>query len=243
MDEYEDLLKALESEVRSRQSMSWEELLKWGEKHNVGPVTLSLLLEELKRKGVVEASSELELVDEHLEIAIPRRVSLKKTKAPPPKPRQIRERRPRVARGQRGSLLEFLTEEEVGVEAVEEAKGERREAEEAKAEAAVSPPPTAIARTVADIGAPRAQELADRDLAVALHYLRRYWSVGRLRFLADLKSLGVKDPESLLRKLVEGGLVTIVEPGVVNARRDVVEKKVKEIGGVPTKSLAELLEF
>jgi len=239
MDEYEDLVKALESEVRSRQSMSWEELLKWGEERNVGPVTLSLLLEELKRRGVVEASPELELVDEHLEIAIPRRISLKRPRAPPPRLKQVsREKRPRAARGRQGSLLTFLEGEEVSAGAIEEAK-EVREAEEAETGTAVGPPPVAAV----EVETPRAQEPVDRDLAVALQYLNRYWSVGRLRLLADLRSLGVKDPEGLLRRLIEEGMVTVVEPGVVNAKRDIVEKKVRELGGVPAKSLAELLEF
>ncbi|MCC6065077.1 MAG: hypothetical protein LM576_03765 [Thermofilum sp.] len=238
MDEYEDLVKALESEVRSRQSMSWEELLKWGEERNVGPVTLSLLLEELKRRGVVEASPELELVDEHLEIAIPRRISLKRPRTPPPRPKPAREKRPRAARGRQGSLLTFLEGEEVSTGAIEGAK-EVREAEEAETETAVGPPPVAAA----EVEPPRAQEPVDRDLAVALQYLNRYWSVGRLRLLADLRSLGVKDPEGLLRRLIEEGMVTVVEPGVVNAKRDIVEKKVKELGSVPAKSLAELLEF
>jgi hypothetical protein len=239
MDEYEDLVKALESEVRSRQSMSWEELLKWGEERNVGPVTLSLLLEELKRRGIVEASPELELVDEHLEIAIPRRISLKRPRTPPPRLKQVsREKRPRAARGRQGSLLTFLEGEEVSAGAIEEAK-EVREAEEAETGTAVGPPPVAAA----EVEPPRAQEPVDRDLAVALQYLNRYWSVGRLRFLADLRSLGVKDPEGLLRRLIEEGMVTVVEPGVVNAKRDIVEKKVRELGSVPAKSLAELLEF
>jgi len=243
MDEYEDLLKALESEVKSRQSMSWEELLKWGEECNVGPVTLSLLLEELKRRGVVEASPELELVDEHLEISIPRRISLKRPKALSPKPKQARERRPRATKWQRGSLLEFLAEGEAGVGDAEKVKEERVVEEREGTEAAVGPLLTETLSATAETEALRAREAADRDLAVALHYLHRYWSVGRLRFLADMKSLGVKDPESLLRRLVESGLATVVEPGVVNARRDAVEKMAKEMGGAPAKSLAELLEL
>jgi hypothetical protein len=240
MSEYEKLLKELEEEVKIRLSMSWEELLSWGEKHDVGLVTLSLLLEELKRKGMVEVSPELELVDEHLEISIPRRITVKRPKAPAAsKPKTVREKRPKGAREQQGALLKYLIREE----AEEDKEGKRAE------ERSVGGPPAETVQreseiAVAEVETPQTQApAAVKDLAIALQYLRRYWSVGELRFVADLKSLGVSDPEGLLRRLVSEGLVTLAEPGVVNAKKEEVEKRVKNLGAVSTKSLADLFGF
>jgi len=239
MDEYEKLLKELEEEVKVKRSMSWEELLSWGEEHDVGLVTLSLLLEELKRKGIVEASPELELVDEHLEIAVPRRITVRRPKAPAaPKPKTVREKRLKGARERQGALLKYLLGEE-GEEAKEEKRAEEQSVERPPIESEHPESLTAVAEEEAI----QSRAPADRDLAIALQYLRRYWSVGELRFVADLKSLGVNDPESLLRRLVSEGLVTLAEPGVVNAKKEEVEKRVKELGTVSTKSLADLLGF
>jgi hypothetical protein len=239
MDEYEKLLKELEEEVKAKQSMSWEDLLSWGEEHDVGLVTLSLLLEELKRKGIVEASPELELVDEHLEISIPRRITVKRPKAPAaPKPKTVREKRQKGTREQQGALLKYLLGEEG-----EEVKEEKREEERSVGRPPVETEHPESLTAVAEVETTQSRAPMDRDLAIALQYLRRYWSVGELRFVADLKSLGVNDPEGLLRRLISEGLVTLAEPGVVNAKKEEVEKRVKELGAISTKSLADLFGF
>jgi len=58
-----------------------------------------------------------------------------------------------------------------------------------------------------------------------------------------LKSLGVNDPGGLLRRLISEGLVTLAEPGVVNAKKEEVEKRAKELSVISTKSLADLFGF
>lgn len=232
MDEYEKLLESLAEEVRKRRAMSWEELLKWGEEHGVGPVTLSLLVEELERKGLVEASAELELVDEHLEIALPKRITAKDARAAAAQQRAAvaaaaRRRHTRAVAGRQDTLLKFLAggEEEVEREEAERAVAAETRVAEVEPRAAVKAPSE------------------DESFVIALHYLRKYWSVGELRFLMDLKNLGVSSPESVLRRLVEEGLVTLVEPGVVNAKRPEIEKRIRELGeAAPSKSLADLLE-
>ncbi|RLE97911.1 MAG: hypothetical protein DRJ57_04045, partial [Thermoprotei archaeon] len=84
-------------------------------------------------------------------------------------------------------------------------------------------------------------EDVDRDLLAALYYLSRYWSVGELRFLIDLKNMGVENPEAVLRRLVEEGVVTRSELGVVNANREEVKKRLKGAPPLPpSKSLADL---
>lgn len=60
-------------------------------------------------------------------------------------------------------------------------------------------------------------EQFDEDMRKAIVYLNNYWSVGAIRFMQDLKRMGVKDPRRLMLKLAELGFVEIVPDGVVNA--------------------------
>ena len=61
------------------------------------------------------------------------------------------------------------------------------------------------------------EHVADEDLEKAIEYLNDYWSVGIIRFLEDLKMLGISKPDLVLRKLVDLGYVTYSPIGVVNA--------------------------
>lgn len=60
-------------------------------------------------------------------------------------------------------------------------------------------------------------EQFDEDTRKAIVYLNSYWSVGSLRFMQDLRRMGVKDPRRLMLKLAELGFIEIVPDGVVNA--------------------------
>jgi len=59
--------------------------------------------------------------------------------------------------------------------------------------------------------------VGEEDLRIAIAYLNDYWSVGELRLIDDLKSMGVKDPSWVLRRLLELGYVERTPSGVVNA--------------------------
>lgn len=59
----------------------------------------------------------------------------------------------------------------------------------------------------------------EEDLDKAIRYLNTYWSVGEIRFMIDMKALGVKDPSKVLQKLLELGYVERNPLGVINATK------------------------
>ncbi|MHC1629035.1 MAG: PolB1-binding protein PBP2 family protein [Candidatus Nezhaarchaeales archaeon] len=61
-------------------------------------------------------------------------------------------------------------------------------------------------------------ESLDEDLKKALSYLSEYWSVGEIRFKLDLKRLGVQDPDKVLYKLLDMGVIDLTPSGVVNLK-------------------------
>ena len=61
-------------------------------------------------------------------------------------------------------------------------------------------------------------EKLDEDLKKALYYLSEYWSVGEIRFKLDLKRLGVRDPDRVLVRLLDMGVVELTASGVVNLK-------------------------
>jgi len=244
MSEYEELLEELVKALRESGELSCSDLLSWGESKGVGPVTLLSLIDELSHRGLVEVSEEKELVDEHLELELPRRIRLRGPAARPPRPAARppqRRRGGRAARGGRGGgveLLRFISGEEGEAAAKREGRG--------------SAPPAPPERGAGSLEAPVAQRQADEAAgeasydewyASALQYLDRYWSVGQLRFEMDMRSMGVPDPASLLRRLQAEGLVEVVEPGVVNANREAVRKRLSELSSkVPPKGIADLFD-
>jgi len=74
---------------------------------------------------------------------------------------------------------------------------------------------------------PRIEEV-DKELKQAITYLNEYWSVGGLRFIQDMKAMGVKNPEAVLKTLIEKGYVTVTPLGVINATGKLpkVERKI-----------------
>ncbi|MCX8204938.1 MAG: hypothetical protein N3H31_04740 [Candidatus Nezhaarchaeota archaeon] len=64
---------------------------------------------------------------------------------------------------------------------------------------------------------PPVEEVVEEDLKAAASYLSEYWSVGEIRFLDDLRLMGVKDPQRVLRRLLELGYVERTSSGVINA--------------------------
>lgn len=213
-DEYEKLLKELENEVCRQVELRSDELLKWSEERGIGVVTLALLIEDLKRRGSISVSSELEIVDEHLDISIP--LSIKSRIArPQPNDRKIK-RKPRQAKKEeRGALLKFLFEEE------------KVEENNELAENSVEPPSgKTLSQSPSQDAVLEKRELTQEseDFTITLQYLRRYWSVGELRLLSDLSDLGVKDPAAIIRKLEEDGVIVRSELGVVNANKEIITK-------------------
>lgn len=239
MDEYEGLLKELEELVKSKQTLTIDELLKWGEDKRIGLVTLSLLIEELQRRNLIEAALEVEVVDEHLDIIIPKRIYSRKTSAIPQHPKVTKRKTAHSFKDQRGALLKFLYEEELKTT---EAKQEEKEKPQKELSTAEGLSDSENSNVGGESRSTRAPLPSDKEFLLALQYLRRYWSVGELRFKLDMKSLGVKDPDLLLRRLSSEGLVRVLEPGIVNADREAVEKIVEKSADILTqKSLADVL--
>jgi hypothetical protein len=251
MVDLEELKRNLLELVRRAGRLSADELLKWAGERGLAPLTLYILVEEVLATGEVREGGGRRVIDEHFNIDIPsylepaEREEVRQEEPPsqlllplqraaratPEKRERARTRR--KARPTGGSLLRFLAAEEVeehvatAAQPVEEAEtAATSEAQEAPTapealagEVAPAPPQTAEQQAVPP---ELADLLADGDLAKAVRYLGRYWSVGRLRFLEDLEEFGVKNPRKVLEELWKRGLIEIVEPGfggagVINA--------------------------
>jgi hypothetical protein len=252
MVDLEELKRDLLELVRRAGRLSADELLKWAGERGLAPLTLYILVEEVLATGEVREGGGRRVIDEHFNIDIPSYLERAReevrqeeppsqlllplqraARATPEKRERARTRR--KARPTGGSLLRFLAAEEVeehaatAAQPVEEAEtAATSEAQEAPTapealagEAAPAPPPPQTAEQQV-VPPELADLLADEDLAKAVRYLGRYWSVGRLRFLEDLEELGVKNPRKVLEELWKRGLIEIVEPGfggagVINA--------------------------
>jgi hypothetical protein len=70
-------------------------------------------------------------------------------------------------------------------------------------------------------------EKLDEDLKKALYYLSEYWSVGEIRFKLDLKKLGVQDPDRVLVRLLDMGVIELTTSGVVNLKVELPNLKKK----------------
>ena len=231
---FDELLDELRRVIREKGRMSLGDLVEWGKSRGAGALTLLLLVEELKDRGEVETSSETEVVDTALDIALPIEIRAKRgvpEKAEPEraktegkaeeggllllkpvretkhkgKRRHERSRRRRSHGVKGSSILAFLSSEELKEPVADkEVEGPKVEEEQE------------LKGGTEEVGAPMLEEL-EGDLAIAVNYLSTYWSVGEIRFLMDLKKLGVKDPAQVLSELLRRGLATRSPLGVINA--------------------------
>jgi hypothetical protein len=81
-----------------------------------------------------------------------------------------------------------------------------------------APAPTPTPPEAAPAAAPAEEAGAvEEGLKAAIAYLNDYWSVGELRLVDDLKSMGVKDPPRVVRRLLELGYAERTSSGVINA--------------------------
>ena len=69
----------------------------------------------------------------------------------------------------------------------------------------------------------------DADLVKAVDYLNKYHSVGVIRYLEDLRSLKISQPERILKQLVDFGFVEYSASGVVNVTDKLPKVKVKRL--------------
>jgi len=228
MSDFEDLLKDLMKELRKKGTLKSSDILAWGERRKLTPLTLYLLFEELKENREVKLSEEKELIDESLELYIPKKVeyvassssmreipkersnlkvrkSLRKTKL---------KRKKGVKNSSQVNLVNFLKEKE-------EVKGKTKDV--SKPEASLPEDREVTQEQVIVIQEERAPSFDDPDLVKALDYLSKYWSVGEIRFIQDLKRLGVRNPREVIEKLLSHKLISRSKLGVINAEKKLLE--------------------
>ena len=75
-ENYERLLRDLTEYIRRAASLSSDDLLGWAGAHGIGPLTLSLLIDDVRRELDLESEGEV-VVDEDLNIRIPRVLRLR----------------------------------------------------------------------------------------------------------------------------------------------------------------------
>ncbi|HEC96527.1 MAG TPA: hypothetical protein ENI59_02500, partial [Euryarchaeota archaeon] len=74
--EYEALLEELYNLVLQEKKITYDYLLKWINEHKISPLTLYLLINDLKKERRVEVSKDSIIIDEDLKIAIPKEIFL-----------------------------------------------------------------------------------------------------------------------------------------------------------------------
>jgi len=228
MNQYQSLLKSFLNFMKNKGRVSFEEMISWCRNEGIEPIILVAIIDDLKRENLIAISSEEREIAEGSMITIPVEVSVKE------KPILV-ERRRRDAKRIKSrrrvkgyqSILKFLKKEEIEEKVEEKIKEEGKE-ENKESLGNTSP-----------ISEPSSREIEqliskDSDLYKAIQYLNRYWSVGDIRFIEDLKRNNVKDPEKVLKELLERGYVERHPLGVLNATDKLPQLSTK-------KSFAEML--
>lgn len=249
MEEYSKLKESLAELVKSKGSLSAEELVDWARKSGIGELTLYVLVQELLETGDFRGEGGPQVIEPTLNIEVPSRLVYTKAAAAPAKPAVTprpaasrkttrKARRPAASAG----LLHFLRSEqqaeqvareeergETGVgEEVENAKSEV-ELQSAEARGAAQQAETSVRLEQPKVSSGLLAELeslmSDSDFSKAVKYLGRYWSVGRLRFLSDMLNEGVdlKKAEKIILELRRRNLVELSEDGVINAKEELRE--------------------
>lgn len=238
MAELEGLRRELVEFVKRTGRVSADDLVKWARERGLTMLTLYILLEESLEAGELKGGTGRQVIDEVFNLEVP---SFVEATAPPqllPQPpasrraaqsesRRERGREKRKARVERGSLLRFFAQEGEA----EKPKPEQEpqvELQGVSGERFEDASPPRDSKVQVELPAGFEELLADDNFVKAIRYLGRYWSVGKLRFLEDLESMGVQNPSRVLEELWRRGLIEVVEPGidgagVVNARENLLQ--------------------
>ncbi|MEZ0346450.1 MAG: hypothetical protein ABWK01_07855 [Infirmifilum sp.] len=214
VDEFTRLKEEASSLIRDRGAVSAQELVDWARREGIGELTLYLIVEELLESGDFRGEGPQFTIEPSINLEIPSRIVYAKKEAkhakqpPPKKPARQRQRAPPSQ-----SLLRFLQGEEDNAKPASEPSKPSSKPPE-------TPPPQAEEQKSGTSLAPDLEDLlGDPDFAKAVKYLGRYWSVGRLRFLSDMRSeeVSVQKAEKILLELRRRGLVELTENNVINA--------------------------
>jgi len=238
--EYEALLEELYNLVLQEKKITYDYLLKWINEHKISPLTLYLLINDLKKERRVEVSKDSIIIDEDLKIAIPKEIFLvineenkevkeikpstsktiikkeKKSTKPKKKSTRTRSEKRKIVPATK-SLLEFFDAPQQGGQERKNEEVSEKIIEEKKVEKKTK----ITEKNTEEIDF---DSLEDENLRKALKYLLSYWSVGKLRFLEDLKGMKVNNPEEVLSKLIDMGYAERTRLGVINLKKEFRKK-------------------
>jgi len=227
MNQYQSLLKSFLKFMKTKGRVSFEEMISWCRDEGIEPIILVAIIDDLKREDLIVISNEEREIAEGSMITIPVEVSVRE-KTILVERRRKDVKRIKSRRGVKGyqSILNFLKKEEIEEKEEEKIKEERKENEQNLGNAL----------PISESSSKEIEQsiLKDSDLYKAIQYLNRYWSVGDIRFIEDLKKNNVKDPEKVLKELLEKGYVERHPLGVLNATNKLPQVSTK-------KSFAEML--
>ena len=219
MSGYNELMKKVRSFLLAKKRVDLSELLKWAADNEIGLITLSMIVSDLRNDGIVRYEGALRKLNEGpltftmpeiiivndgtqkvVEVNVPERKTPEKQTPPPPKLRF-------------SPLFSSLTIEEPPPPKPQSIKPEEKA--EPKGIKAESDEVMEISEESAE--AEEVFKEYDEDLRKAIEYLNEYHSVGELRFVLDLKALGVKEPKDVLYRLIDMGFVERKPLGVIDA--------------------------
>ncbi|MCD6095128.1 MAG: hypothetical protein J7J99_01020 [Thermoprotei archaeon] len=240
MSTYEELLNKFKDYVKRKGRVSLDDMRKWAEENEVGLITLSVIVNDLITNEELRPIGEFkELDEEELALPLPEEVVPSESKEEvlilKPKEEKKKAKREGILRTKKekrvmktklskiSPLFKWSEEEEVEIETEikkEEKKEkpsveERREKEEEKVIKIKEEPISKV-------------EEYDEDLKKAIIYLNKYHSVGEIRFLIDLESLGVKNPREVMYRLAELGFIIRKPIGVIDATEKLPKVKIKD---------------
>jgi len=216
--------------------LTLEELIKWSEEQEISLLLLDMIVHEMIKRNIVKSSKEQELIEigAHIvvefpkELYIPRRSSEERMHHEEKKHRVSRKRLRSVA-----LITEFIAKEK-GI--VKEKPARSTKPIKRKEIRKIQPEKKVKKALVKETRPPELEEETkkpslDHDLEKVIVYLNRYRSVGEIRFLLDLKAMGIKDPSKVLERLLELGYVSHSPLGVINATDKLpkVKEKISEI--------------
>lgn len=182
--------------VERKDEVNFDELVKWAEENNVGSITLSIALNDLinwrKIKGLEGFFEPENCV---VAFPVPRSVKIVEEKV----------------EGKEEETSKVLEEKPEAVEEVIEAGVEEEQIRGGSKVVAVVKEEEEAPPEI------KGEKIDNEDLKRAIEYLNDYWSVGVIRLLHDIKSLGISNPDLILKKLIDLEYVVYLPIGVVNA--------------------------
>mgnify|MGYP000232785653 CR=1 FL=1 len=216
---YEELKEEFKKMVLTKGELSRSEIAEWCRENSVGVLTLTAIIEDLEKNGIVKAVYDTEtdsivLIDlpkcvkacvresSHRKIEVPAQRKTPKDRGPRKILQSTRRRRQVKKKGKSiASLITHFLEEEketnnIKVEHVGESKLVAEEVEENEE---------------------FFKNIEDEEYRKALMYLAKYRSVGEIRFALDLKKNGVEDVYRLVKRMIEDGYAERSPLGVINA--------------------------